>query len=396
MRPSLLLTYDFPPMPGGIARMLGEIARHASPGSLVVSTGRVAESGPFDIACASLVDRVDMPSERLRGVPGLARWARRAGWLAKEQGSQFLWAGNLKPAGHVARSLAGRVGLPYGLMVYGLDLLLLAEQVQRSLAKRLIARRLIRDAATTVAISRWTAECFRELAQSLGLAEAPVRIVLPGVDHARFRPDLGTAELRGRLDLGNRKWLLTVARLETHKGIDTGLEVVGALRREGLDVGYIVAGDGSAGPALRQACEARGLTPYVRWCGRVPDRDLPALYGVADLYLGLSRRFECNVEGFGLALLEAQASGLPVVAGMSGGMADAVHHGTTGLLVPPEDLGAIVPAVRVLLKDEAHAATFGAAARARVEREFGWSRVVRGLDEAAESANVGPAERAGR
>jgi phosphatidylinositol alpha-1,6-mannosyltransferase len=394
MRPSLLLTYDFPPMSGGIARLQGEIARHAPADCLVVSTGRMAESEGFDSGCASRVDRVDVESQRLRNAPGLARWGWQARRLAREQGSQFLWAGNLKPAGHVARSLSRRVGLPYGLMVYGLDLLLLAEQSQRSLAKRLIARRLVRDAATTVAISRWTADRFRELALSLGFPEAPVRIVLPGVDHTRFRPGLRSAELRARLGLNDRRWLLTVARLEPHKGIDQGLEVVEALRREGLDVGYIVAGAGPAEAALRQECEARGLTPYVRFCGHVVDRELPALYGVADLYLGLSRRAGRNVEGFGLALLEAQASGLPVVAGESGGAADAVDHGTTGFLVPPADLGAIVLAVRGLLQDRTRIRTFGAAARARVERGFGWNRVLRELDDAAEAASTGPEARA--
>src|SRR5690606_13342895 len=94
--PALLLAYDFPAIGGGIARALGEIARHAPPGSLTVSTGRMPGSEAFDAACPSPVDRVPVPSERLRAWYGLAAWSWRARRLARARGAEFLWAGNLK------------------------------------------------------------------------------------------------------------------------------------------------------------------------------------------------------------------------------------------------------------------------------------------------------------
>jgi phosphatidylinositol alpha-1,6-mannosyltransferase len=396
MRRTLLLSYDFPPMPGGIARFLGEIAREAPPGSLVVSTGRVPGCESFDASGIARVNRVGLPSERLRTVPGLARWAWRARRLVREQATQFIWAGNLKPAGHVARWLGDGGNVPYGLVVYGLDLLLLQEQVERSRGKRAFARRIVGGAAGTVAISGWTAARFRELASSLGLGDARVSVVHPGVDTRRFRPGLGTAELRDRLGLGDQRWLLSVARLESHKGIDRGLEALAMLRAQGHNVGYLIAGEGSAGESLRRECQERGLMPYVRWLGRVGEAELPALYGVADLYLGLSRQVGPYVEGFGLALLEAQAAGLAVIAGRSAGVPEALVHGTTGILVSPEEMQETVSVTGELLRNPSRARAMGAEGRARVEQRFSWSRVLRELDEAAAGFSAGREPRAVR
>lgn len=393
--PSLLLVHDFPPIGGGIARAMGEIARHSAPGKLVVSTGAEAGSERFDATVSARIDRLDVPSERLRHITGLARWAIRARALVRQSSAHFVWAGNLKPAGHIARWLAARDRLPYGLLVYGLDLNRIRLQALRSPMKRRVARGIIGSAAGTVAISRWTAERFRELALELDLPDAAdrARVVPLGVDAARFHPDPdpGHRALRERFGLAGRdRWALTVARLVPHKGVDVALEAVAALSRAGHDLGYAVVGEGPARPALEAQAASLGIADRVRWLGAVPDEALPGCYAAADFYLGLSREEGPQAEGFGLALLEAQASGVPVVGGRSGGTADAVADGVTGLLVPPTDVAAVVTAIRLLLDDRARAGAMGAAGRERAEREFDWKRVLRDLDAAAAAFIAGP------
>ena len=377
---------------------MGEIARHARPGRLLVSTGATPGSERFDTECPSRVDRGAGAAAGLRKLPGLVRWGWRASRLAEEFAPEFLWVGNLKPAGHVAHWLWARRRIPYGLVVYGLDVALAADQAARSRFKRRVLRRLIDDAAGTVAISHWTRERFQALAAGLGLPRAAerVRTIPLGVDCNRFHPGIRSDALHARLGAGPAHWLLTVARLEPHKGIDVGLEVLARLRREGLDVGYLVAGDGPAVQNLRRRAESLGVASAVRWFGTVPEAELPALYCLADLYLGLSRSEGVNVEGFGLALLEAQASGLPVLAGASGGTADAVADGLTGLLLSPTDIGAISQATRSLLRDRDRAQSMGRAGRARAERDFGWERVVNDLDAAATGFSAGLERRAER
>jgi len=98
------------------------------------------------------------------------------------------------------------------------------------------------------------------------------------------------------------------------------------------------------------------------------------------VYVGASRRAErIGVEGFGLALVEASACGLPVVAGNSGGVPDAVRDGETGFLVPAEDPAAFADAISRLLGDPGLARRVGAAGRHAVETYFNWDRVVRDL-----------------
>ena len=368
----LLLAYDFPPMPGGIARALGEIARH---GGMVVSTGRHQGDSEWDREAGITVSRAPVAAERLRTISGLLRWARSADSDARAAGAGFVWAGNIKPAGHVARWLRVRRGIPYGLIVHGLDLGLLAEQAARSPRKRLVARALLAGAAGVVANSRWTAERYRVLVTELGLPalRERVRVVPLGADPLRFRPDGAAARL------GPGRWLLTVGRLVPHKGIDTGLEALARLIDRYSDLNYAVAGDGPDRERLGSLAARLGVTQRVRFLGQVEDAELPALYRSAELYLGLSREEGVQVEGFGLSLAEAQASGLPVVGGASGGIPDSVVDGETGLLVPPADSRAAANALMALLDDVARRKAFGAAARRRVEQTLNWNRVVRDL-----------------
>ena len=206
----------------------------------------------------------------------------------------------------------------------------------------------------------------------------------------RFRPRVDGTELSRRLELtdgsgaglGSTRWLLTVARLEPHKGIDTVLQALPAILARAPDVRYAVAGAGAAAERakLERLAEQLGVAGRVQFLGEVSERDLPALYGLATVYVGASRRAErIGVEGFGISLVEASACGLPVVAGNSGGVPDAVRDGETGFLVPPEDPAAFCDAICRLLADAELARRVGAAGRRAVETYYNWDRVVRDL-----------------
>ena len=375
----LLLAYDFPPMRGGISRALGEIARHAADRGMIVSTGRSPGDSDWDGESGLRVVRAPVAAARLRTLGGLVRWARSAGAAADAGGCGFVWAGNLKPAGHVARWLRARRGLPYGLIVHGLDLGLLSEQAARSPRKRVIARSLLNGASGVVANSRWTADRYLALARDLGVphSEECVRVVPLGADPLRFRPDGPVFRL------GPGRWLLTVARLVPHKGIDTALAALALLAAARPDLRYAIAGDGPDRQRLLELTAHFGLVDRVRFLGQVEESELPALHRAAEICVGLSRQEGVQVEGFGLSLVEAQASGRPVVAAASGGIPDAVADGETGLLVPPADPEAAASAVAALLDDEALRRTLGSAGRLRVEQTLNWSRVVGDLSLAA-------------
>jgi phosphatidyl-myo-inositol dimannoside synthase len=380
-------------MSGGIARCLSEIARHYPPDELLVSTG-ITPNRPR--AVEGRIDRLEVSSERLRTLAGLRRWSSRLLELNDQEATRFVWAGNLKPAAYPALWLRARRGIPYGVILYGLDLLLIERQARRSPMKRAIARRLLGDASALVAISSWTRARAAGLCDSLGLSvEDRLHTVPLGADPKRFHPRIEMGNLRRRFGLGERRWLLTVTRLVEHKGVDTGILVLERLASEFPDLGYAIAGTGPTRAALSAEVERTGLNERVRFLGEVPDEDLPALYCTACLYLGLSRELPLQVEGFGLSLVEASACGVPVVACRSGGIPDAVQEGVSGLLVEPGDVEAATRAVRQVLSDEVYARKLGAGGRLEVERRLNWDRVVGDL-RAIEAGITLPAAPAGR
>jgi len=378
--PTLLLAFNFPPHGGGIARMMGEVARRYPPQSLVVSTGRYADSAACDASLPQLVDRIGVPATRLRTLPGLLRWSRRAHQLVRTHHPGFVWCAELKPAGYPARRLAARRGLPYGVILHGTELLLLEHKAGHSRWRRRVARALLADAAVLVANSQWTADRARAVLQAVGCPDARERVVVVplGTEPTQFRPGLDPRDVRARYGLDGGPWILTVSRLEWHKGIDTVIQALVRVRARIPGARYAVAGVGRQA-ALERLARAAGVGDAVRFLGFVPDSDLPALYNAVDLYVGVSRYHELLVEGFGISLVEASASGLAVLGGRSGGVPEAVREGETGLLVDAEDATAVAVAIERLLQDANLRRRLGAAGRHAVETYFNWNRVTADL-----------------
>jgi phosphatidylinositol alpha-1,6-mannosyltransferase len=373
----LLLTYDFPPLPGGIARMMGELARRYPPGTLTVSTGQCRGAGEVDHLLPNRVDRISVQSRRLRTVQGLLAWSYRAAKLARTLEPEFVWCGNFKPASYPARWLFHRFGAPYGIFLYGTDLLLLQHQIRSSAAKRRAAQALLGRAAVLLPISRWTRDLCLSLLSELGFEDdkKDVRVLTLGTDPRHFRPGLDSEAVRRRYHLEPGRWLITVARLVGHKGVDTVIRALAALRLEQPELRYMVVGSGAKQGELEALAQTLGVSDRVRFLTNVPDADLPALYNHAEIYLGLSRPAGLMMEGFGISLCEASACGIPVIGGSNGGIPDAVRHGETGLLVDALRIEPAVEAIRLLLANRELAQRLGTGGRKAVESFYNWDRV---------------------
>ena len=360
---------------------MGELALRYPPHSLLVSTGRHAGSEASDRRFPQAIDHVGIRATRLRTLNGLALWTARAGALARRSGAAFAWCAELKPAGYPARWLSARHAVPYGVIVHGTELLLLQAKMHRSRFKRWTARQLLGGAAVVVANSRWTAALARTVLDALGrpTLARDVRVVPLGTTPSHFRPGIDPRSVRAKYGLDGGPWLLTVSRLDTHKGIDTAIRALPAVRAAFPTVRYAVAGVGSRRPEFERLVATLGLGDAVRFLGFVADDELPALYNAADLYVGASRRYDLLAEGFGIALVEASACGLAVVAGDSGGVPDAVRDGETGLLVDPDDPAAVTVGITRLLGDPALRRRLGDAGRRAVETYYNWDRVARDL-----------------
>ena len=385
MPKTFLLTDEFPPMQTGISRLMGEIARRYPRGELLVSTGQHRDSLETDGRFGgATIDRLPIPTKALKGLAGLLFWSRRVASLARQHKPRFAWSDSIRPCGYPAKWLHERVGTNYGVLVHGGDLLKELHKIHHSRFARRTAKALLGSAVVVVANSQWGREQAQTVLRELGLdplAET-VRVVPLGTDPEHFRPGVDTRDVKTRYRLNGGPWVLTVARLEPYKGVDTVLKAVAQLRKGGVDVHYLVVGGGKKRSAFKKLAQELGIVDAVRFVGTVPDDDLPALYNVAVAYAGISRRADgTRVEGFGVALAEAGACGLPVIAGQSGGLAEAVREGETGFVVDPDDVAKVAEALSRLVTDQLLARRLGQAGRKTIETYYNWDRVIRDLRE---------------
>jgi phosphatidylinositol alpha-1,6-mannosyltransferase len=116
------------------------------------------------------------------------------------------------------------------------------------------------------------------------------------------------------------------------------------------------------------------------------DADVAEAYATSDVYIGLSRQDGKAIEGFGISFIEASASGIPIIAGDSGGVRSAVRDGETGVVVEPNDPDAVASALRQLLASPERRKALGRAGRRAVETHYNWDRVARETTEFAERA----------
>ncbi len=267
--------------------------------------------------------------------------------------------------------LWGRVlGLPVVVTVHGNELY--GSPRREALVEAL------KKTQAVITVSRYA----RERLLSMGLEEGKVFAIPNGVDPAAFDPALDGSLLKRRLGLEGKKMVLSVGRLVRVKGFDTVVQALPEVARAFPDVAYVLVGRGPEEESLRALSRELGMEDRVIFAGEVPHEELSraedAFYNACDIFVMPSRedRETGAVEAFGIAFLEAAACAKPVVGTRSGGAEEAVLDRKTGLLVEPENPGALARALITLLSDRELCARLGAAGRERVERELNWERAV--------------------
>ena len=365
----LLVTNDFPPKIGGIQSLLWEWWRRLPPDRFAVLTSPYRGAAEFDADQAYRIERV--PEPVLLPHPVMVR---RVDALAREFGAELVVLDPAVPLGLIGPSL----DLPYDVVLHGAEVTVPGRLPG---SKQGLAY-VLRNARHVIAAGTYpAAEAERAAGRAL-----PTTIVPPGVDTTRFRPltQAERDETRRRFSLPvDGRVVLGVSRLVPRKGFDTAIRAIAQLAPTHPDVVLAIAGRGREDERLRRL--AADLGAPVRFLGRVDHDDLPYVYGCADVFTMLCRNRWGGLEqeGFGIVFVEAAACGVPQVAGDSGGAADAVADGETGLIVRrPDSVADAAAALRRLLDDDAERARMGTAARRRAETEFDYDVLAARLGEA--------------
>lgn len=367
----LLVTNDFPPKTGGIQSYLWELWRRLPPTDVTVLTTPHAGAERFDAEQPYRVVRSREPV--LLPTPMLARKVNR---LAREVGAEAVVLDPGLPLGRIGAAL----DVPYAVVLHGSEVTVPGRLPG---SRRLLAS-VLRGAALLIAAGGYPEAEARRALRADRLP--PVARIPPGVDTARFMPlpAIERAANRARLGLDPAATVvLSVSRLVPRKGMDTLIAAAASLAPTHPGLQVAIAGSGRDEGRLARLIE-RTKAP-ARLLGWVPEVDLPGLYGCADVFaLACRNRWGgLEQEGFGIIFLEAAAAGVPCVAGDSGGAAEAVADGETGIvLAEPQDPGALAKAIASLVEDRERAERMGQAARSRVEKEFAYPILAARLGEA--------------
>jgi phosphatidylinositol alpha-1,6-mannosyltransferase len=360
----LLVTNDFPPRRGGIQSYLGEfVDRLARTGmhELTVYAPQWKDADVFDAGAGYRVVR--HPGTLM--LPGPAVDARMRALIA-EQTIDTVWFGAAAPLGLLAARGRQAGAIRVLASTHGHEVGWSMLPVARS-----VLRRIGDDADIVTFVSRYTRARF---ASAFGPAAA-LEYLPPGVDTDRFHPDPGgRTELRARYCLGQRPTVLCLSRLVPRKGQDMLIRALPEIRRRVDGAALVVAGGGPYLGALRRLAQHHGVAGHVTFTGAVPAAELPAYHALADVFAMpcRTRGAGLDVEGLGIVFLEASATGVPVIAGCSGGAPETVQHNKTGLVVDGRSIGQVADAVAHLLGNPDRAAAMGAAGRHWVTAQWRW------------------------
>jgi phosphatidylinositol alpha-1,6-mannosyltransferase len=357
----LLITNNLPPVRGGSGIVYDNLARHAG-GRIVVLAPRVNyqdglvligwrehdRQAPYRVIRRTLLRTVlvDPAPSRLRDALIRVRLlATLTGCLLRED-IGAVCIGELVASAWVLGMLRLLPRVTRAVYVHGEEITT-RDDYDTRLERR---RRALLAAHHVVVVSRFTASVVAELLGPAGRDR--IRLIENGVDIARFRPLPRPPDLAAQYNFTGCFVFVSVCRLLEKKGIDHAIRAFAHVAAEFPDSRFLIVGDGPYRATLESIAAECGMTEKIAFAGAVAEDELVDHYALGDVFVMPNRRLpNGDTEGFGLVFLEANACGLPVIAGSDGGSIDAVQDGANGLLVDGQSIDAIATAMLALRRD---------------------------------------------
>lgn len=377
------LTATFPPYPGGAGNTAHRFAIEQAARGHEVEVFTAPAPGDPPASPGVAVHRIE-PMLAIGNAPLIPLLARIEGFDVVHIHYPFIFGADLTLLGRIRRTRRSQALLVhYKNRLVGRG----ARGALFEAYERTVAPALIRAADRVCVLSPDHANSVPYL-RRIGKRDPAKLVVMPnGVDAELFKPGPDTSGLRERLgipaDAIVAAFVATLDRAHHFKRLDVAIDALAELGEQGVHL--IVAGGGELVGDFEHRAQERGVGSRVHFLGAIPHPELPHVLRACDLFLLTTE----PPESFGIVLIEAMASGLPVVATDYPGVRAVVVEGETGLLAPRGDVGAVAGRLRELVAAEADGrARMGAAGRARAEREWNWPRLVDRMDAAYAEAIV--------
>ncbi|MEP0355639.1 glycosyltransferase family 4 protein [Paraglaciecola sp.] len=334
MKKTLLFSEIFPPKHGGSGRWFWEVYSRLDPNKYVILAGTTPEQKEFDDEANLTIERITFKYKKwsdwgLLSISGIVFYINLFidTWKAiKKHEIDVIHCGRCIPEGFIAYLIKATLKIPYYCYIHGEDV----ENAATSRAFSWIVRRALKGADLLICNSQ---NSKRVLLAHWDVNPELTTVITPGVDTNTFKPAPKSLELRAKFGWNERPVLLTVSRLELRKGHATLIEALVDIKAKIPDVLYAIIGGGPQKPELEKLVSELSLEDNVMFMSELSDRQMIECYQQSDIFVLPNRDIGRNIEGFGIVMIEAQACGVPVIGGNSGGTPETLIEGKTGYIV---------------------------------------------------------------
>jgi phosphatidylinositol alpha-1,6-mannosyltransferase len=354
----LLITLEYPPFKGGVGHYYF---------NMVSSVAKAMANKGDSIKVISNNENklVDKTRSFLKWWPAV----KTLHLELKRGEADYVLVGHLLPLGTVAWMLSFVYKFKYCVFLHGYDLNIALAQPRKSA----LAKAILNKADKIICANSYIEAEVKKIISTADLNK--VALVNPGIEGETVVYNEGKIEaLKNRYNLAEKTVLLTVGRLVKRKGVDIALEALKIALKQAPELVYIVIGQGEEEANLRAKIADLGQSGQVQILTDIDDEAKMNWYKLADIFIMTARQIGADMEGFGIVYLEAGLAGKPVIAGKSGGVADAVEDNVNGLLVDPTNPEQIAEAIIKLAKYERLRQRLGDEGRRRALTMFSWKK----------------------
>lgn len=375
MKKILIITLEYPPQIGGIATYINDLASTLDSNKTIVLAPKMKNTEDSKERRMYSVIRKKLLYAKFfwpRWIPLIWHTWR----IVKKENVELILVHHVLPVGYVAMLIKKFLGIPFLIFSHGTDLV---AGTQSAWKKSMIAR--VGEASEQIIFNseslkhRFLISLPKFKDKSLVLYPCPASSFLEEPSNDLLE------KLRNMYALDGKKIILTVSRFVDGKGFPHLLRMIPEILKEIPHLVWILIGDGPKREYIMDTIQKNNFQNIVRYVGELPHDELREFYYLADLFVLLTHPDEGREEGLGLVFLEAAATGLPVVAGKSGGVEEAVLNSNTGILLDIyKGDRAVISSIVDILRNKEFANTLGKNARERIMKDFVWEKQIRLLE----------------